>query len=523
MSRGKPVSHTPRAFSVFDSDWQPALRCVRVARERKSLRNTLKIKMMDKTMKIFFARTFAIALVLILSATGLWAAGAEEEPAAAAEKEMVTDPTTGEMVTAPEYGGTLHLAHEGWYFDIRDAFYGRMHGVNEGVLEKLGMKNWAIDRDEYDFTGYYTPVSALTGMLAESWSQPDPLTYVFKIRQGVHWHNKPPMNGREFTADDVEYNYQRLTGLGKFSETEPTPMGPWSTLPFESITATDKWTVVFKLTEPNLTVLKILIYDGNALIYPPEVIEETRTAEVPQGKFSDWRDLVGTGPYMLTDVVVGSSHTYTKNPEYWGYDEKYPENRLPYIDEIRSLVMTDVATRLSALRTGKVDYLGVASAYSVIKTIDDADSLRQTRPEIQLWPQRSRSTNAFALPVNKPPFDDIRVRHAMQMALDLETINDTFYKGLGETTPFGQSAVKGYYIPFEEWPEEVKKTYRYDPAGAEALLDAAGYPRGADGIRFKTVVNHHGAFDASYKEIAVSYWAEIGVDVDILVWGRCYI
>ena len=360
-------------------------------------------------------------------------------------------------------------------------------------------------------------------MLAESWSQPDPLTYVFKIRQGVHWHNKPPMNGREFTADDVEYNYQRLTGLGKFSETEPTPMGPWSTLPFESITATDKWTVVFKLTEPNLTVLENLIYNGNALIYPPEVIEETRTAEVPQGKFSDWRGLVGTGPYMLTDVVVGSSHTYTKNPEYWGYDEKYPENRLPYIDEIRSLVMTDVATRLSALRTGKVDYLGVASAYSVIKTIDDADSLRRTRPEIQLWPQRSRSTNAFALPVNKPPFDDIRVRHAMQMALDLETINDTFYKGLGETTPFGQSAVKGYYIPFEEWPEEVKKTYRYDPAGAEALLDAAGYPRGADGIRFKTVVNHHGASDASYKEIAVSYWAEIGVDVEILVWdGATY-
>ena len=61
-------------------------------------------------MKILFRMTFAVALVLVLTATGLWAAGAEEAPAAAAEKEMVLDPTTGKMVTAPEYGGTLTWA-----------------------------------------------------------------------------------------------------------------------------------------------------------------------------------------------------------------------------------------------------------------------------------------------------------------------------------------------------------------------------------------------------------------------------
>ena len=62
-------------------------------------------------MKIFFARTFAIALVLVLTATGLWAAGAEEEaPAPAADKKYVTDPTTGKVVSAPEYGGTITFA-----------------------------------------------------------------------------------------------------------------------------------------------------------------------------------------------------------------------------------------------------------------------------------------------------------------------------------------------------------------------------------------------------------------------------
>ena len=75
--------------------------------------------------------------------------------------------------------------------------------------------------------------------------------------------------------------------------------------------------------------------------------------------------------------------------------------------------------------------------------------------------------------------------------------------------------MKGYFIPFEEWPEETKKVFTYDPEGAEALLDEAGYPRGADGIRFKTIHNPWTAWDLGYQEIAVEYWDAIGVDVEI--------
>ena len=223
--------------------------------------------------------------------------------------------------------------------------------------------------------------------------------------------------------------------------------------------------------------------------------------------------MVGTGPYELTGFVPGASYTYTKNPNYWGYDEKYPENRLPYIDELRFPIMPDSATRLAAMRTGQVDYLN-PSGNSIIRTIDDAESLKQTNPEIVLWPQPFRSLNVFSTNVRRPPFDDIRVRHALQMALDLETINDTFFKGLGVTTPFGMEGNLGWYVPFEEWPEEIKKTYRYDPAGAEALLDAAGYTRGADGTRIKTVYNHYAPAPLGYPEIAIEYWRAIGVEVE---------
>ena len=144
-------------------------------------------------------------------------------------------------------------------------------------------------------------------------------------------------------------------------------------------------------------------------------------------------------------------------------------------------------------------------------TIDAAESLKRTNPELQLESWWQRSNASFATNVTEPPFDDIRVRHAMQMALDLETIANTFFKGYARTTPMGIIGRKGYYIPFEEWPEEVKQYYRYDPEGAEKLLDEAGYPRGPDGIRFKTTQDL--LYLKDYPEIAEEYWREIGVHV----------
>ena len=137
------------------------------------------------------------------------------------EKEVL-DPTTGEMVTAPEYGVTF-------IFPIRlepqhtDTMYSHVPGLDiSGVAEKLGIGNWGIDRDEFGFSSQYIAISAITGGLAESWEQPDPATYVFKIRPGVHWHDKAPMNGRALTAKDIEYNYHRYLALGS-GFTEPSP------------------------------------------------------------------------------------------------------------------------------------------------------------------------------------------------------------------------------------------------------------------------------------------------------------
>ena len=105
----------------------------------------------------------------------------------------------------------------------------------------------------------------------------------------------------------------------------------------------------------------------------------------------------------------------------------------------------------------------------------------------------------------------------MQMALDLETINETYYGGFARVEPMGLISNPGWVSPFEDFPEEIKQYYTYDPQGAEKLLDEAGYPRGADGVRLKVTLDFRDDYDFGYVEIVTGYWAEIGIDVETTV------
>ena len=385
------------------------------------------------------------SLLLTLMVVAFWVSPA----VVAADKKMVTDPSTGKMVTAPEYGGTLTYAWGGRVGDNQDPFVAGIEPawLIDGVNEKLAHGDWALDREEFDFKSGYVPLFAFTGNLVESWETPDDTTYVFHIRQGVHYALNPDseasrlVNGRELTADDVVYTYQRHTAQGDFSE-RPLKPGATFNLPWESIEATGKYTVVMKLKEPYLDALQPILNEAQNWILPRDVIEQ-------YGNYEDWKNVVGTGPFILTDYVEGVSKTFTKNPDYWGYDEKYPENRLPYIDQLRALLMADEATRISALRTGKVDIIQHAGVVD-IKSLDVVRSLQKTNPEIEVYSYYQRAFQVFTLNLRNAPFDDIRVRHVLQTALDLETINDTYFGGFADWKNPRWNGLSGYYIPFEE-------------------------------------------------------------------------
>ena len=109
------------------------------------------------------------------------------------------------------------------------------------------------------------------------------------------------------------------------------------------------------------------------------------------------------------------------------------------------------------------------------------------------------------------------MHQALSMAIDQESIAENYMQGWGDASPVGGvgKAVLGYFMPYEEWPEDIKQYYRYDPEAAEKLLDEAGYPRGADGVRFKTIYEHYEFTDLGYYQIAMDYLRQIGIDVEI--------
>ncbi len=162
---------------------------------------------------------------------------------------------------------------------------------------------------------------------------------------------------------------------------------------------------------------------AHAFILAPEVIQQ-------HGNVSDWRNVVGTGPFELTDLVEGSSITFSKNPNYWGHDEKYPQNRLPYVDEMRSLISNEVATNLALLRSGKVDYIGYAGE-SHLSSVDQVTSFQRTNPELVVRPFSYRAETALNFDTQIEPWNDVRVRRAVSMAIDFETINKTSLRPSG--------------------------------------------------------------------------------------------
>ena len=435
-------------------------------------------------------------------------------------KKYVTDPVTGRVYSAPEYGGMITFAKSNDYSNrgVDLPNYGN-RGMTSPMIEKLSAANWALDRSLYPWAGGgRTPVFALTGGLAESWEWTDDRTLVFKMRPGVNWHNRAPMNGRALTAADAAFAYHRMLGNKlagtEFSGDDQAPAArDLASFPWESIEATDDSTLVMKMTQTAPFIALGVILDWNQLgLLPPDIIRE-------KGSIEDWRDLIGTGPFQMTEWTFGENFTYEKNPDYWGVDHKYPENPVPYIDTLRGLVIVEGASRLAGLRSGKLDYIGQPGA-SQMQSIDQALSLARTNPELSQYEWSNRSNNSFNLNKSKPPFDDIRVRRAMQMALDLPTMTASYFSGYADTTPRGyldiQWANSGYTTAFDEWPEELQGYYTYNPEAAGALLDEAGYEKDENGVRFKAEFSHFARWPVAWSEFAVSYWTALGIDIDMI-------
>jgi len=210
---------------------------------------------------------------------------------------------------------------------------------------------------------------------------------------------------------------------------------------------------------------------------------------------------------MLTDIVPDSSITWKRNPNYHTYDPFFPDNRLPYADGIQAIVIVDESTRMAALRTHKVERLGVPW--------DKVESLKQSNPEL-LWREvLPDATHVLFIRTDIEPFSIKKVRHAVTLAIDHPTIAAEFYDGnayllLWPTLP----SFPTVYTPLEELPESSRMLYEHHPDLARQYLAEAGYPNG-----FKTVINLSAAAPRIIDVMAIvkEYLAEVGIEMEINV------
>ena len=357
----------------------------------------------------------------------------------------------------PKRGGTLTRA-SAWDPPVIDPRLTQ----SVGLYQFAGLTSNHVVR--YAFTDEATGPSDLTlkGDLAESWAaSPDHRVWTFKLRQGVKWQNLPPLNGRELTAADIKYCFEQYAkeGVQAFTFQE-----------IEGMETPDKHTLRVHLKTPN-TLFPQNVAEPVTLIFSREVLEEDGDLK---------KRLIGTGPYILKEHTRKVRVVLQRNPDYW-------DKGRPYVDEYVILSTPDAATRLAAFRTGQADFIWVASPSEV-------ETIIKTNPAtvVQAY-HNTLAPFGLALAQDRAPFNDVRVRRAVSMAIDRQKMVDTVFEGhgiLGWGVP---------YIYYQDTPPTAKDLgpwWQYRPADAKKLLAEAGHPNG-----FETTLFYYEYFPQMTSEV----------------------
>ena len=330
--------------------------------------------------------------------------------------------------------------------------------------------------------------SKIVPSLAESWDiSDDGLEYTFHLRQGVKFHN-----GNDFTAEDVAYTFHRMMTVEGGVNTEFIDQikgadellaGETDTL--EGVEVVDDYTIKVTLKEPFAGFLASISSPGVS-------IYDSEATEAAGDQFGmDPAVTVGTGPFEFSSWSFNNQLVLTRNEDYWKGASGLPG--------VVIKIIPDTETQSMMFESGELDILDLDYA------ADSVDRFTETYPD-QIVQGPRVGIVYFTMNFNKEPFQDVRVRKAVQMSIDRQAILDALYGGRGQVE---QGIFPHGLIGFNPDQEEIK----YDPEAAKTLLAEAGY---ADGFDMEIAADSSASDTMTMAlEIVSDQLAEVGIRAEI--------
>lgn len=312
-------------------------------------------------------------------------------------------------------------------------------------------------------------------VLAKSWEvSEDGKTYLFHLREGVKFHN-----GREFTAEDVKWNFDRI-----MSEKIVAFQGDRMRNMVKAVNVENKYAVKIELLSPAPSFISTLTHFTMAIIPSEEVEAQGGTMTKP----------VGTGPFVFKERIRGRHVILEKFKDYW-------DPGLPYLDGVTIITMPEEVSRVIALKTGEVDFIASFPPKDVPK--------EKEQGEIKIYSYPSVVYQVTNMNTERPPLNDVRVRRAIRYAIDPQKILDMCAWGQGSPTMTAMHPSD----PYNQFPLWV-----YNPEIAKILLKEAGYENGFD-LNYR--VGSQYARHVCAVEVIQSELKKVGIRVklELMEWG----
>ena len=375
--------------------------------------------------------------------------------------------TTSAPGAAGSRGGTLHLmgieAFPPDTLDPHQSQYGSIYSAHSSVFSKVL---------RYDSIEDGVIVPDLATAMPET---PDQLTYIVHLRPGVRFHQpskalggspsaeEQAVGGRELTAEDVKYSFERQVNENSPRRALFARASQFATI--ESMRVVDPLTLEIRTKRPTAPFLHFLA-NTNSFIVPREVVDDTDQMNRPEA-------MIGTGPFIWKELIALQVMRMVRNPDWFGWDQ--PELDRPYVDGYESLFIYDDAAIEAAFRTKKMD-----SAFQVSNAQWVID-LRQQEPGLISADTGFAAWVKAAFIVDQPPYSDFRIRKAIHLATDRRQIVDALWQGYGRPQGPVSWVLKQWALP----EEELLKLPGYrvgtqerqeDEREARQLYEAAGSP-----------------------------------------------